>query len=53
MLLSSQDIAPASGDYRVFGADGALFGSIRVVKGSVLPPGISGLDYFEFLSPPS
>ncbi|MCL2796445.1 MAG: hypothetical protein FWD58_00080 [Firmicutes bacterium] len=48
MLLSSFDIAPESGDYRVVSADGTLLGSVRVLKGGVLPPGVSGLDYFEF-----
>jgi len=50
MLLSSQDIAPESGNYRVFGSDGTAFGSVRVLKGSVLPPSVSGLDYFEFVT---
>ena len=49
MLLTSMDIAPASGNYRVFSADGTVLGFVRVAKGGILPPGVSGLDYFEFI----
>ena len=48
MLLASQDIAPESGNYRVFGADGTLSGSVRVQKGGAMPPGVSAFDYYEY-----
>ena len=50
MFFTAFDIAPETGDYRMVGADGHTLGVVSIVRGSVLPPGASGLDYYELIA---
>ncbi|MCL2061212.1 MAG: hypothetical protein FWH03_01115 [Firmicutes bacterium] len=44
--LTASDIAPQSGTYAVYAADGLLIGSITLDKGGVFPPAANELCHF-------